>query len=118
MDAAGRVADAGLLAEVLFAVGIVALGLLAVPVLAASSGYAVSEVAGWPEGLNLKLRQAHGFYGVIGVGTVIGFDETHLPNHLNIVIYTVSLVTGRDLGAQLGDEVRFEMGEYPTDILP
>jgi hypothetical protein len=52
------------------------------------------------------------------VGTVIGFDETHLPNHMNIVIYTDSLVTGRDLGAQLGDEVRFEMSEYPTDILP
>jgi NRAMP (natural resistance-associated macrophage protein)-like metal ion transporter len=64
--------DAGLLAELLFAVGIVALGLLAVPVLAASSGYAVSEVAGWPEGLNLKLKQAHGFYGVIAAGTVIG----------------------------------------------
>jgi NRAMP (natural resistance-associated macrophage protein)-like metal ion transporter len=63
---------AGLLAELLFAVGIVALGLLAVPVLAASSGYAVSEVAGWPEGLNLKLKQAHGFYGVIAAGTLIG----------------------------------------------
>jgi len=62
----------GLLAEILFAFGIVALGLLAVPVLAASSGYAVSEVAGWPEGLNLKLERAHGFYGVIALGTVIG----------------------------------------------
>lgn len=52
------------------------------------------------------------------VGTVIGFDETHLPNHMNIVIHTSSLQTGRDLGARLGDEVRFEMGEYPTEILP
>src|SRR5262249_12040626 len=40
------------------------------------------------------------------VGTVIGFDETHLPNHLNIVIQTPSLQTGRDMGARLGDEVR------------
>jgi hypothetical protein len=51
------------------------------------------------------------------VGTVIGFDETHLPNHMNIVIYTPSLLTGHDMGAQLGDEVLFEMGEYPIDIL-
>jgi hypothetical protein len=52
------------------------------------------------------------------IGTVIGFDETHLPNHMNIVLYTPTLQTGRDLGARLGDEVRFEMGEYPTEILP
>jgi len=52
------------------------------------------------------------------VGTVIGFDETHLPNHMNVVIYTPSLQTGRDIGLNLGDEVRFEMGEYPTEILP
>jgi len=64
--------DAGLLAELLFAAGIVALGLLAVPVLAASSGYAVSEAAGWPEGLNLKLKEAHGFYAVIAAGTLVG----------------------------------------------
>ena len=45
---------AGTLAEALFAIGIVDLGLLAVPVLAGSSAYAVSEVSGWPEGLSLK----------------------------------------------------------------
>jgi hypothetical protein len=52
------------------------------------------------------------------VGTVIGFDETHLPNHMNILIYTPSLQTGRDIGASLGDEVCFEMAEYPAEILP
>jgi Mn2+/Fe2+ NRAMP family transporter len=63
---------AGLLAELLFAVGIVGLGLLAVPVLAASSAYAVSEVSGWPEGLNMKLDKAQGFYAVIVLGMAIG----------------------------------------------
>lgn len=63
---------AGTLAEILFAAGIVALGLLAVPVLAGSSAYAVSEATGWAEGLNLKLNQAQGFYGVIALGMVVG----------------------------------------------
>jgi NRAMP (natural resistance-associated macrophage protein)-like metal ion transporter len=63
---------AGTLAEVLFVIGIVDLGLLAVPVLSASSAYAVSEVTGWPEGLSLKLEKAHGFYGVIALGTLVG----------------------------------------------
>src|SRR5215470_7674448 len=63
---------AGTLAEVLFVIGIVDLGLLAVPVLSASSAYAVSEVRGWSEGLSLKLEKAHGFYGVIALGTLIG----------------------------------------------
>lgn len=52
------------------------------------------------------------------VGTVIGFDETHLPNHMNIVMYAPSLQTGRDIGAELGDEVSFEMGPYPVEIIP
>jgi hypothetical protein len=52
------------------------------------------------------------------VGEVIGFDETHLPNHLNIVIYTSALQTGREIGAQLGDLMSFEMSAYPTEILP
>jgi len=63
---------AGTVAEVLFAVGIVALGLLAVPVLAGSSAYAVAEVAGWSEGLNMKLNQAQGFYGIIALGMLVG----------------------------------------------
>jgi len=63
---------AGTLAEILFAVGIVALGLLAVPVLAGSSAYAAAEVAGWSEGLNLKFDQSRGFYGIIAVSMLFG----------------------------------------------
>ena len=72
---------AGLLSELLFALGIIGLGLLAVPVLAGSSAYAVSEVSGWPEGLNLKLNQAVGFYSIITLGMAIGL----LSNFLGFV---------------------------------
>lgn len=86
--------NSGLVAELLFADGIVALGLLAVPVLAASSGYAVSEVAQWPEGLNLKLRQAHGFYAVIGVGTLIGLGMNFVGLNPVKALIVASVVNG------------------------
>jgi NRAMP (natural resistance-associated macrophage protein)-like metal ion transporter len=63
---------AGFLAKFIFAVGVVGLGLLAVPVLSASASYAVAETLNWKESLNLKLKRAHGFYGVITIATVIG----------------------------------------------
>lgn len=63
---------AGNLAFALFALGIVATGLLAVPVLAGSAGYAMSEAMGWRSGLELKPREATGFYGVIGLAIVAG----------------------------------------------
>ena len=63
---------AGFLAQLIFAVGIVGLGLLAVPVLAGSASYALSEAFGWQEGLYRKFKKAHGFYGVITVATLIG----------------------------------------------
>ncbi len=64
--------NAGYIAKILFASGIVGLGLLGIPVLAGSSAYAVSETLNWPEGLNLKLKKAHGFYGVIVASTFAG----------------------------------------------
>ncbi len=64
--------NAGFLAKMIFAVGVIGLGLLAVPVLSASASYALSEALNWHEGLNLKLKKAHGFYGVITIATLIG----------------------------------------------
>ncbi len=63
---------AGYLAKAIFSVGVIGLGLLAVPVLSGSASYAVAEAFNWKEGLNRKFRRAHGFYGVITVATVIG----------------------------------------------
>jgi NRAMP (natural resistance-associated macrophage protein)-like metal ion transporter len=63
---------AGLLAKIIFAVGIVGLGLLGIPVLAGSAAYALSEALGWKEGLSKKFNRARGFYGVIIVSMLIG----------------------------------------------
>ena len=65
---------AGDLAYLLFAVGIIGTGLLAVPVLAGASAYAVAETAGLKEGLGKKPSLAPGFYAVIAVSTLIGMS--------------------------------------------
>ena len=64
--------NAGYVAKVIFAIGIIGLGLMSIPVLAGSSAYACTEVFGWKEGLDQKLVKAWGFYGVITVATLIG----------------------------------------------
>ncbi len=64
--------NAGVLAEVIFSIGVIGLGLLSVPVLAGSAAYAVAEAFDWHEGLYRKLRDAHGFYGIITVATLVG----------------------------------------------
>jgi len=64
--------NAGYLAKLLFSVGIIGLGLLSVPVLSGSASFAISEALNWKEGFNRKFKQAHGFYGVIIVATLVG----------------------------------------------
>lgn len=63
---------AGYIAKFIFAIGIIGLGLISVPVLAGSSSYALSETFKWQEGLNLKFRRGKKFYGIIIIGTAIG----------------------------------------------
>ncbi len=56
----------------LFTFGVVGTGLLAIPVLAGSTAYAVAESFGWRYGLYRKLKQAYAFYGVIIISMVFG----------------------------------------------
>jgi NRAMP (natural resistance-associated macrophage protein)-like metal ion transporter len=63
---------AGLIAKIIFSVGIIGIGLLAVPVLAGSSAYAIIETLGWKEGLYRKFSKAIGFYVIIIAATIIG----------------------------------------------
>jgi Mn2+/Fe2+ NRAMP family transporter len=67
---------AGDFAFVLFGLGIIGTGMLAVPVLAGSAAYAVAEAAGWPGSLSLVLShkdaEGRGFYGVIAAATLGG----------------------------------------------
>jgi len=64
--------NAGFLSKLIFAVGIIGLGLLGIPILSGSAAYALSEAFNMKQGLNLKLKKAHGFYGVITIATLIG----------------------------------------------
>jgi NRAMP (natural resistance-associated macrophage protein)-like metal ion transporter len=70
--------DSGLVAKLIFSVGVIGLGLLAVPVLAGSASYALCETFGWHEGLYRKFRRAMGFYTVIAVATLIGLGVNFL----------------------------------------
>jgi NRAMP (natural resistance-associated macrophage protein)-like metal ion transporter len=70
---------AGPFAFLLFSLGIVGTGLLAVPVLAGSSAYAIAEARGWISGLELAPRKAAGFYGVIGVSMLLGLGMLFSP---------------------------------------
>jgi hypothetical protein len=63
---------AGEFAFIVFALGIIGTGLLAVPVLAGSAAYAVSEVFGWTTGLSHRFNEARGFYLIIISATAIG----------------------------------------------
>jgi NRAMP (natural resistance-associated macrophage protein)-like metal ion transporter len=63
---------AGELAFFVFALGIIGTGMLAVPVLAGSAAYAVSELFGWRGGLSSGFREARGFYAIIILATGIG----------------------------------------------
>lgn len=82
----------GFLAKLIFAIGIIGLGLLAVPVLSGSAAYAVSEAANWKSGLNLKFRKAQGFYGVIIIATFIGLAINFMGiNPVKALVYSAVL---------------------------
>jgi Mn2+/Fe2+ NRAMP family transporter len=65
---------AGPYAQYLFAVGIIGAGLLAIPVLAASTAYSVSGLFGWRRGLTREARRAPEFYLVLGISLLVGIQ--------------------------------------------
>jgi len=77
----------------LFAIGILGMGLLAIPVLAGSSAYAVSESIGRKrQGLNNKLKQAYNFYGVIIISMFVGLALNFVGlNPIKALIYSAVL---------------------------
>ena len=84
--------NAGFLAKLIFSIGIIGLGLLAVPVLSGSAAYAVSEAFEWKASLNLKLHRAHGFYGVITIATLIGLMINFVGiDPVNALVFTAVL---------------------------
>ena len=78
----------------LFAGGIIATGLLAVPVLASSSAYAVAEAFDWPDGLERRWFEAKHFYAVIVVATVVGTGLDFTPIDPMKALYWSAVING------------------------
>src|SRR5262245_37283729 len=85
---------AGNFAFVLFALGIVATGLLAVPVLAASAAYAIGEACSWPTGLSLKPKEASAFYATLTAATALGMALTFTPLDPMRALYWSAVING------------------------
>jgi Mn2+/Fe2+ NRAMP family transporter len=76
----------------LFAFGVIGTGLLAIPVLAGSLSYIISEAFGWKEGLNKKFHQAKGFYMVMSISMLLALAITLTGiNPVKALIYTAIL---------------------------
>jgi NRAMP (natural resistance-associated macrophage protein)-like metal ion transporter len=76
----------------LFALGILGMGLLAIPVMAGSSAYAISESLGKRQGLNNKLKQGYSFYGVIIISMIVGLSLNFIGlNPIKALIYSAVL---------------------------
>ncbi|MFM8869974.1 MAG: NRAMP family divalent metal transporter [Actinomycetota bacterium] len=85
---------AGSAAKLLFTLGIVGTGLLAVPVLAGSTSYAIAETFGWREGLGLKMTQAKAFYMVIVGSMVVGMLMNMVGTNPVRMLYWASILNG------------------------
>ena len=78
----------------LFAMGIIGTGMLAVPVLAGSAAYAVAESMEWPIGHALKPLEAKGFYSIITIATLLGVAIDFTPIDPFKALYWTAIVNG------------------------
>ena len=108
---------AGQFAFLLFSLGIIGTGFLAVPVLAGSSGYAVAEAFGLPKGLEKKPGEARTFYGVIVAAMVIAVGSIFLPVDPIKMLFWSAVINGTVSVPILGAMMllarnRHQMGAY------
>ncbi len=85
---------AGSAAYLLFSVGLIGSGLLAIPVLAGSASFAIAELFGWRAGLDLRVRQARRFYAVFGVAIAVGLILDLLGVNPIRMLFLSALVNG------------------------
>ncbi len=83
---------AGKFAYLLFAIGVIGTGLLAIPVLSGSLSYIISETFGWEQGLDKKFHQAKGFYLVIAISLILGLMMNYIGiSPIKALIYSAIL---------------------------
>jgi NRAMP (natural resistance-associated macrophage protein)-like metal ion transporter len=83
---------AGNLAYLLFAVGVIGTGLIAIPVLSGSISYIITETFGWEQGLDKKFHEAKAFYIVIAVSLLLGLSLNYIGiSPIQSLIYTAIL---------------------------
>jgi NRAMP (natural resistance-associated macrophage protein)-like metal ion transporter len=83
---------AGNLAYLLFAIGVIGTGLLAIPVLSGSLSYIITETFGWEQGLDKKFHEAKAFYVVIAISLVLGLSLNYIGiSPIKALIYTAIL---------------------------
>jgi Mn2+/Fe2+ NRAMP family transporter len=83
---------AGDLAYLLFAVGVIGTGLIAIPVLSGSLSYIFTETFGWEQGLDKKFHEAKGFYLIIAISLLLGLSMNYLGiSPIKALIYTAVL---------------------------
>jgi Mn2+/Fe2+ NRAMP family transporter len=85
---------AGDFAYILFAAGILGVGLIGVPVLAGSGAYALSEAMGWREGLERKVRDARGFYAIIAVSVLAALAIQYSPINPMKALFWSAVING------------------------
>jgi len=79
----------GQVAKDIFAVDVIGLGFLGIPVLAGSAAYALSEAMNWKEGFARKFGDARGFYGVIIISPLVGFALNFMGiNPIKALVFT------------------------------
>lgn len=83
---------AGNLAYLLFAIGVIGTGLLAIPVLSGALSYIITETFGWEQGLDKKFHEAKAFYSVIAVSLILGLSLNYIGiSPIKALIYTAIL---------------------------
>jgi NRAMP (natural resistance-associated macrophage protein)-like metal ion transporter len=85
---------AGAFAELIFALGIIGTGLLAIPVLAGATAYAIGEGRKWPVGLSRKPKEAVAFYGVLTVSVALGVALNFTPIDPIKALYWSAVING------------------------
>jgi len=85
---------AGSFAAILYTIGLIGVGLLAIPILAGSSAYAFSETFAWKEGLDMPVTSARYFYAVIGISTLVGIAMIFVKINPIKALFWASVING------------------------